>query len=106
MSEVKVVGIDLFFTHSQFAKSVPKLQEKYGSLKPVLLSNRGAKVWPGKAPPLDMTDLFCCRFQSTTDGGAVTSNDILTLLKDVEAQGWSWNHVEKLFVFDGKVGYT
>lgn len=106
MAEVKVLGVDVFFTHSQCAKTPPKIQEKYGTLKAVLVTNRGAKVWPGKTPPLDMTDAFCCRFQSLTDGAPVSSEEILTLLKALEEQGWNWNHVEKLQTFNGKLGYT
>src|SRR6218665_1304549 len=103
MAKIQVVGVDIFVIH----KGVPAVKDTYGSLKPVTITNRGAKVWPGKVPPLDMTDSFCIRFKGArSDDQEVTSEEIIALLKDLESTGLQWNHVEKLLVIDGKIGFT
>lgn len=103
MSKFNVVGVDVFVTSS----GLPKVKEKIGSLKLILISNRGAKVWPGKCPPLDMTDHFCLRFYSAQgETATVEATEILSLLADLDAQGLQWNHVEKLYHNGSKPLFT
>jgi len=68
-----------------------------------IISNRGTVVYPNANVHTDCVDHYRCRFVSR--GTSLTEHDVRDLLARVTA-GHHWNHLEKLFLFDGKRAYS
>jgi hypothetical protein len=100
----QVVGADIFIVQ----KDLPQLPAQVGRLKSTLISNRGAKVWPGPTPPIEMIDVWRCRFRLDKDAESkgTQSSEILSLLSELEKAGFEWVHVEKLLMLNGKAGFS
>ena len=101
-------GIDLFIEWNQqpdaLAKSLESLSGN-GAMKLKMLSNRGTQVWPSTGAMPDLVDCFRCRFTARNDNANVTDGDIIDLLQKIGPKH-TWMHIEKLNVFDGKLGYS
>lgn len=105
----KLVGIDVFLDVDPADKTVAQIAEELqkcanaDKFKLSVISNKGAKVWPG-AYPEDMlcTSNWRCRFA----GNDITNADIVTLLGDINAAGLDFIKTEQLYTFDGVVGYS
>lgn len=105
----KLVGIDVFLDVDPAKKSVAQIAEELqkslttDKFKLTVISNKGAKVWPG-AYPEDMlcTNSWRCRFE----GNEVSNADVVTLLGNVHAAGLDFVKTEHLYTFNGVVGYS
>lgn len=105
----KLVGIDVFLDVDPAEKSVAQIAEELqksltsDKFKLSVISNKGAKVWPG-AYPEDMlcTNSWRCRFE----GNDVSNADVVTLLGNVHAAGLDFVKTEQLYTFDGVIGYS
>ena len=89
------VGVDIFVVSTQ----TPQVPEKNKGLELKHITNRGSKVWPGKSPSIEMTDLFTLRYQKA-GATEVSDLEILELLQEL-SKGHQWVHVEKLQRFNG-----
>jgi isocitrate dehydrogenase len=105
----KMVGVDLFLDWAgghpdELAKLVLPLGAAGLELKAI--SNRGTKVWPEGSPETFCTDHWCCRFLGQDGRGAVTHDQVATLLGRCAAAGLDFIKTEGLFTFDGERGYS
>ena len=75
-----------------------------GGLKLKMITNRGVKVYPGGFPETFKTDHWRCRF--VAESGAVTFDDVLSLLQKVHQAGFEVIKTEHLYTFDGERGYS
>jgi isocitrate dehydrogenase len=103
----ELVGIDIFLDWSEkdAEKLANQLQQCNGAgLELTLLANRGAKLWPNGLPETFTTDQWRCRFKSTN--GAITHDQLLSLLQRVSQQGFDFIKTENLYTFDGQIGYS
>ena len=75
-----------------------------GGLKLKMITNRGVKVYPGGFPETFKTDHWRCRF--VAESGAVTFDDVLSLLQKVHQAGFEVIKTEQLYTFDGERGYS
>jgi isocitrate dehydrogenase len=75
------------------------------SLKLVVISNRGVKVYPHGMPETFCTDHWRCRFEQP-EGKAISHGDIIELLGNVDKAGFDFIKTENLCTFEGKKGYT
>ena len=75
-------------------------------LELVLITNRGAKVWPQGMPETFLTDHWRCRFMSPTRGESIKHEQIIDLLRRVARSGFDFIKTENLYTFDGKSGYS
>ncbi len=107
--ETRPMGVDVFVaTAIDPAVLGPAIEKAVAGL-PVRLaqiSNRGAKVYPNdlgvEADPVDCARL---RFKVDRHGDTLSDKDIAELLLRVGQQA-PWVHVEKLYKYDGKPGFT
>jgi hypothetical protein len=97
--KITTIGFDVFVQNEK----IPQVPEQLPSFKLKLISNRGTKVWPGTPPPIHLTDLFCCRYLAET---AISSTLVTQALAELDANGISWVHVEKLIQLDGKNAFS
>ncbi len=70
-----------------------------------MISSRGVKLYPGANPASDVVDMLTARFIVRDDSYDLKDSDIATIVEKIGAC-CRWNHIEKLNVFDGKLGYT
>lgn len=103
--EKKLVGVDVFVDSD---KSVEDLHAKLAKatiepFKLTMISNRGVRVWPEKAPETSCIDSWRCRFSGV---GNLTHENIAQLLKVLAEQKIDFGKTESLYTFDGKPGYT
>lgn len=104
--EKKLVGIDVFVDAP--ANSLDDLQAKLTSIsqnrfKLTMITNRGVRVWPEKAPETSCVDNWRCRFSGTQD---LSNQDIVDLLKNLAELHVDFVKTESLYTFDGKPGFT
>ena len=100
--QIKFVGLDVFVISEG---AIPKLPEKLAGCELVQVTNRGTKVWPGKAPPIEMTDVFTCRYQCAKDQ-ALDEKAALEILTTVSGPSYAWVHAEKLLQINGVNRFT
>ena len=97
--EIKLVGVDLYLITED---GIPAFEE-IGPFKCEFVSNRGTKVWPGfVSPDLLMVNWYRCRFMATKDIQDADVNAFLTQL----SKTWWWSAAQKLWTYDGEVGYS
>lgn len=104
----ELVGADVFIYSPE---SVEHLHKKMNGLKGVplqlsMIGNRGVKVWPNKAPETFCVDQWRCRFMSPLKGKTISHASIALLLQMLAEANIDFLHVENLYTFDGKAGYT
>ncbi|MDQ6652831.1 MAG: NADP-dependent isocitrate dehydrogenase [Acidobacteriota bacterium] len=107
-SQKDLVGVDVFLdwttgTANDLGDSLSKLSGD--GTKLTMMSNRGVKVWPGGHAETFCSDHWRCRFVSS-DGGAVSHPQIISLLKRVADAGFDFIKTENLYNFDGERGYS
>lgn len=103
-----LVGVDIFIEWDDTLEKLEKklLGLKGTSFKLTLISNRGARVWPQKAPETSCTTSWRCRFMSQKDAKGVSHQPVIDLLQAMHKEGLDFTEVQNLFTFDGKPGYT
>ncbi len=98
-------GVDVFIYSTKPTDEIGQALEKIAApdfnLK--MLSNRGAKVYPGGMSETFCTDHWRCRFLGNK---APTQADIRNLLARVEELGFEWIKLENLYKFDGQKVYS
>ncbi|MDX2197771.1 MAG: NADP-dependent isocitrate dehydrogenase [Phycisphaerae bacterium] len=104
----RVVGADVFVETADDPHTLGAAMEQASadsSLKLKMVSNRGTKLYPGPKQMTDCVDHYRCRFVMRDAARDLSDADLLNLLQRVGAKR-VWNHVEKLYEFDGKSGFT
>lgn len=106
--EKSLVGVDVFLDwHSGSPEQLGKTLKQVSSngLELTLITNRGAKVWPGGMPETFCTDHWRCRFQAH-DKETITHSQITGLLSRIDEAGFDFIKIENLYNFDGKPSYS
>ncbi len=104
-----LVGVDIFLDwHSGTAEELGNMFKQVSStgLELVMITNRGAKVWPGGLPETFCTDHWRCRFMSRKRGKPITHAQIITLLRRVDDAGFDFVKLENLYNFDDEPSYS
>ncbi|CAO5682914.1 MAG: Isocitrate dehydrogenase [NADP] [Holosporales bacterium] len=106
--ERSIDGLDVFI---ETTKSPKELGDSLINLlapspfKLKIITCRGVKVYPvGRLEP-DIVDAQQCRIIKRDEQTTVTDAMLLDLLKLIQTE-YTWGHIEKLHVFDGKVAYS
>lgn len=99
----ELVGFDAFVQWNGSADDLAaKIQPLAGALKLTMISNRGAKIWPGNAPETFCADHWRCRLVADR----ATPSDIVGALAKFVDAGVEFIKTENLYTFDGKAGYS
>lgn len=104
-----LVGVDVFLDwHSGTPDELGERFRQVGSngLELLMITNRGAKVWPGGMPETFTTDHWRCRFMSHNRGETIDHAQIIHLLERINAAGYDFIKIENLYNFDGKPSYS
>jgi isocitrate dehydrogenase len=104
----RTVGFDLFvesWDHpSVFGPKLAALVEGTPvALKAV--SSRGTKLYPNSTAITDIVDSSTARFLLRDAAAELSDADLLALTAKI-AGSFRWNHIEKLFEFDGQPSFT
>jgi isocitrate dehydrogenase len=108
-SKKELVGVDVFLDWLKGSADVlgGAISQLSGDgLKLDMMSNRGVKVWPGGHPETFCSDHWRCRFTAPTEGGAVSHDQIISLLQRFAVAGYDFIKTENLYNFDGERGYS
>lgn len=103
----RVVGIDIFLETGLSPEELGRdLEALVGdAMELEMISSRGTLVYPRAEIMGDTGRHLRCRFLGR-EGGEVSDAQLLVLQGRVAQRHPGWNHVEKLFVFDGEPGFT
>lgn len=104
----QLVGVDVFLDWSgkdpnTLGESLRVTGNSRLGLK--MITNRGAKVWPGGLPETFCTDHWRCRFQAADDS-LPTPQDLIELLTRVHEHGFECIKTENLYTFNGHPGFS
>ncbi len=105
----ELMGVDVFVDwHSGSAEELGESFKKVSShdLELQMITNRGAKVWPGGLPETFCIDHWRCRFMSPIKGQVVTHEQIIALLQRIAQARFDFIKTENLYDFDGKAAYS
>lgn len=101
----ELVGVDVYiYSHDAAQKIAEKLNTlNTPSLKLTMITNRGARVWPG-----GQTDTFCvdhwrCRFEAPSP---IKGQGIAALILRLAEDGVDVIKTENLYTYNGKAGYS
>ena len=101
----RLVGIDVYFCSNlsleEFTKNITS--ESYGEFKLEMVSNRGARVYPGGMPETFCIDQWRVRFMYE---GECTQEDLIALMKNLVKARWDIIKTVHLYTFDGEPGYS
>ena len=110
LSERKeLVGVDVFLDwHSGTPDELGEIFKKVSDdgLELTMITNRGAKVWPGGMPETFCTDHWRCRFMGSGRGAPVSHTQIVELLQRIDEAGFDFIKTENLYNFDGRASYS
>jgi isocitrate dehydrogenase len=103
-----LMGVDVFLhwrgtCPEELARRLQKLGP--ARLKLSLITNRGAKVWPGGMAETFCTDHWRCRFLAPGNK-SLCHGDILALLAGLDIADLDFIKTEHLYAFDGVPGFT
>lgn len=106
-----LIGVDVFIDNPHLSPNEvgEKISTITGSLKPVIITSRGLKVWPNCMIQAPYAHHCSCRFQSSADlknATPVTHQDINHLLQQFDSLGLDVIKTENLYTFDGKIGFS
>lgn len=106
-SKKEIVGIDIFIQNSHSVDHVSEALSKItlDPFKLTMISNRGVKVWPEKAPETFCIDAWRCRFMPA-NAKTTTHHQIAALMQKLADGGVDFIKTEQLCTFDGQPGYT
>jgi len=107
----QLVGVDIFIEnlHLTAEELGKKLATLNTSLKLIVITSRGLKIWPNSMIDTPYAHHCSCRFQSSTDLNhlpSITHQDILNLLKEFDNAEFDVIKTENLYTFDEKLGFT
>lgn len=105
----KLVGVDVFLCWDEAKRDPETLGQRLSAAvkggPPLrMITNRGVKVYPQGQPETYCTDHWRCRFAARN--GRLKFEDIVRLLRDVDAAGFEVIKTENLYTFDGHAGYS
>lgn len=105
-SKKEIVGIDIFIQNSNSLEHLHEALSKvaFDPFKLTMISNRGVRVWPEKAPETFCIDSWRCRFMSK--GKAATHHEIAALMQKLAVANIDFIKTEQLCTFGGQPGYT
>ena len=109
-TEVKeLVGVDVFLdwkdgTPDELGAKLQQISSE--TLRIVLITNRGVKVWPKGLPETYCTDHWRCRFMHQKARTPIAPGDVLDLLHRCLEAGLDAIKTENLYTFDGERGYS
>lgn len=101
-------GVDVFImaTKEEFHDMTQKLEKAADPIfKLKMVTNRGAKAYPGELPATYITDHQRCRFIQK-EGGEVQPKDIVDLQSRILAEGLDIIKTENLCTFGGERAYS
>ena len=104
-----LVGVDIFLDwHSGSAEDLGESIKQLSShgLELQVITNRGAKVWPGGLPDTFCTDQWRCRFMAPHVGDVIDHSQIVGLLRHIDEAGYDFIKFENLYNFDGRPAYS
>ena len=104
-----LVGVDVFLDwHSGTPDQLGEAFKQVGSngLELTMITNRGAKVWPGGMPETFTTDHWRCRFLARNRDEVVSHSQIIKLLQRIDEAGFDFIKIENLYNFNGKASYS
>ena len=104
-----LVGVDVFLdwhdgTPDQLGGAFQRVSGD--GLELTMITNRGAKVWPGGMPETFCTDHWRCRFMAPNRGDTIHHAQIIGLLQRIEDSGFDFMKTENLYNFNGKASYS
>ena len=108
----ELVGIDIFIDNPRdvsAAEIAAQLTSLSSTLKLIVMTSRGLKIWPNSSIDAPYLRHCCCRFQSTSDIKnlkKINYDEIIQLLARIHALGWDIIKTENLYTFDGQLGFT
>ncbi len=104
-----LVGVDVFLDwHSGTPDELGALFKDVSGdgLELTMITNRGAKVWPGGMPETFCTDHWRCRFMALDRRVPIRHAQIIALLHRVDEAGFDFIKIENLYNFNGKMSYS
>lgn len=107
-----LVGVDVFVDFDEPGRKPHELAQclagpaRAAGMKLTMITNRGAKVWPGEVPATMRSDHWRCRFFSADPARPVTHRRIVDLLTRLTERGVDFIKTEQLCLFDGEPGYS
>ena len=104
-----LVGVDVFLDwHSGTPDELGALFKDVSGdgLELTMITNRGAKVWPGGMPETFCTDHWRCRFMALDRRVPIRHAQIIALLRRVDEAGFDFIKIENLYNFNGKMSYS
>ncbi|HLH61370.1 MAG TPA: NADP-dependent isocitrate dehydrogenase [Ktedonobacteraceae bacterium] len=105
----ELVGVDVFLDwHNGNAHELGETFKKVSGdgLELVVITNRGAKVWPEGLPETFCTDHWRCRFMAPEHGASIDHDQVIELLRRVNNAGFDFIKIENLYNFNGKPSYS
>jgi len=104
-----LVGVDVFLdwqsgTADELGAAFRNVSDE--DLELTMITNRGAKVWPGGMPETFCTDHWRCRFMAPKRGAIISHSQVIALLERIDEAGFDFIKTENLYNFDGKVSYS
>jgi len=103
-----LVGVDIFLDwHDGTADELGETFKSVSGegLDLTMITNRGAKVWPGGMPETFCTDHWRCRFMAKR-GATISHSHVIALLQRIDEAGFDFIKTENLYNFDGKISYS
>lgn len=107
----ELTGVDVFIDWRGESRDANEIGDRLlhvastKRLRLKLISNRGVLVYPNGLPETFKTDHWRCRFVNP-EGEILENNDVIALLKSVQAAGFDFIKTEHLYHFDGERGYS
>lgn len=107
----ELVGVDIYLDNPKLSpeKLAEKLKNISDTLKLIVISSRGLKIWPDCMIEAPDAHHCSCRFQSANDIKnlkIVSHQDIIDLLIEFQQRGLDVIKTENLYQFDGKIGFS
>ena len=104
-----LVGVDVFLdwhegTPDQLGEAFQQVSGN--GLQLMMITNRGAKVWPAGMPETFTTDHWRCRFMSPHQGETIRHAQVIALLQRIADAGFDFIKTENLYNFNGKASYS
>lgn len=108
LEEKKLVGVDVYLDLPLCGPNDlgDRLSKLTTPLFLKMISNRGIKVWPAGMSETFCSDHWRCRFKKRDTSTAVTSDEIIAVLKVLADEGFDVIKTENLYTFDGERGFS
>src|SRR5688572_31328603 len=86
-------GVDIYLA----ASDVPDAPTSVGSLNRIFISDRGTRVQNMDTHDSSRSEIYCVRYESES---AISDADVTELISAIEAGGFSWPKVQKLYKYE------